>query len=175
MTAAPYQTEPRRALVRPGGSVSLLGRAGVPLDFCHFYYPPSYGRIDLSQGPQSASSRDYEYYGAGLEVGECGITLRNIHDGMDGIVESKIKASDKSEWENAATTLRVTSEFSSILVTNFIIFQFKNLSVKEAIFDSACFSKGVVILRLYLYDITSVAMCKTLPLTLTLYLFALAI
>lgn len=78
-----------------GSAVDLLCKAPVALDYCWFT-DPSQRRISISDKVAATSTDQYTYFGTGLKLGECGLTIRTANLSDSGLWKCHVGTTTKS-------------------------------------------------------------------------------
>ncbi|CAK9817723.1 Fas3 [Anthophora quadrimaculata] len=85
--------EPERpTVVRLGESLNILCRVGKPLVVCRVEIPGEQGGMVLSKGQPPEDG--IEYYGEGIESGQCGVHIAKIKESHDGIFKCTVTVTD---------------------------------------------------------------------------------
>ncbi|XP_011496129.1 PREDICTED: fasciclin-3 [Ceratosolen solmsi marchali] len=83
-TNLPVEIQPdNQVAVKLGHSQTILCKAAVALQVCRFTIP---GEDSLVLTPGQPSEDGIDYYGEGLDKGQCGVTISNIKERHDGNV-----------------------------------------------------------------------------------------
>jgi hypothetical protein len=78
----PVEIQPdNQVAVKLGHSQTILCKAAVALQVCRFTIP---GEASLVLMPRQPSEDGIDYYGEGLDKGQCGVTISNIKERHDG-------------------------------------------------------------------------------------------
>lgn len=101
--------EPASATVRNGQNVTLLCRSNSPLLYCRFEIP----RLQAFRINEKTRSDSYEYYGRGLDSGDCGVHLYHVDLNNNGVVLCTLGYRDNDSEDIGSIDLVVGSKLSS--------------------------------------------------------------
>ncbi|XP_057319433.1 fasciclin-3 isoform X5 [Microplitis mediator] len=89
--------------VRVGESLRIMCRVGQPVQFCRVEIP-SQGSMVLQ--PNQNANDGIEYYGEGLQTGQCGVYIHHVKEEYDGIFKCAIITNgSRSEVDNSLTII----------------------------------------------------------------------
>lgn len=89
--------------VRVGESLQIVCRAGRPLLVCRVEIPGEGNAMVLSEGQPPEDG--IEYYGAGLQTGQCGVRIAKVKDIHNGIFKCSLTPTNSRQ--EATESLRI--------------------------------------------------------------------
>lgn len=75
--------DPRYIATQAGQTINLLCRVAQPVSTCRFQIPGE--PVDIKLNPTWPARNDnFQYYGNGLDQGQCGVTIKNVREDYHG-------------------------------------------------------------------------------------------
>ncbi|XP_026467486.1 fasciclin-3-like [Ctenocephalides felis] len=102
---APVEIYPQNPVVLEGQNLTMLCRVGVDVHYCRITIPGLKNSLNLKSGQRVGG---YEYYGAGLEQGQCGVHIGSVTAKEAG--EFKCSMGTSPIESDASTTIIVARE-----------------------------------------------------------------
>jgi len=104
--------EPKKeTAVRVGETLQIMCKGSRPLRVCRVEIPGESNAMVLSHGQPSEDG--IEYYGQGVQHGDCGVRIAKVKDYHDGIFKCSLTSTDSRQEETASLKIIVASELSS--------------------------------------------------------------
>lgn len=111
-----------------GTAVNILCKAEIAVDYCWFMHPLGQ-RISVSDrltanmaAMATGEDNNWSYYGAGLRMGECGVTVREATLEDTGLWQCHLGTVRPTGWETSRTvSVRVSGEFVYGLILGLLI------------------------------------------------------
>lgn len=100
----------RETAVRVGESLQILCNAPQPLRICRVEIP---GEGSILLNANEPSEDGIEYYGKGLEQGECGVRIAKVKEVHDGIFKCSLTIHKSRQETTASLKIIVASKFLS--------------------------------------------------------------
>ncbi|XP_033235297.1 fasciclin-3 isoform X5 [Drosophila pseudoobscura] len=88
LTAGQVNVEPNTALLNEGDRTELLCRYGRTINYCRIEIPGEQKVLNLS--PEWSKTPGFTYYGAGLQAGQCGVTIERVKASNNGQVKCSL-------------------------------------------------------------------------------------
>lgn len=101
--------EPKKeTAVRVGESLQIMCRAGRPLRVCRVEIPGEANAMVLNQGQPAEDG--IEYYGEGLNSGQCGVRIAKVKDIHDGLFKCSLTPNDSRQEATESLKIVVASK-----------------------------------------------------------------
>ncbi|EEB19890.1 Fasciclin-3 precursor, putative [Pediculus humanus corporis] len=84
---------PERIILLENKPLEVVCRVGVPITYCRFAVPGVSSALNLR--PSIPAHEGIEYFGAGLDKGECGMLIRNVNPKHSGIIQCTMGFTDE--------------------------------------------------------------------------------
>ncbi|KAH8412563.1 hypothetical protein KR009_003150, partial [Drosophila setifemur] len=88
LTWAQVNVEPNTALLNEGDRTELLCRYGRAINYCRIEIPGEQRVLNLS--PEWSKTPGFTYYGAGLNAGQCGVSIERVKASNNGQVKCSL-------------------------------------------------------------------------------------
>lgn len=95
---------PKYQIVRVGDPVTVLCKAGAPVEYCRIKLP---GQMAYNLKPGKPPTSDVTYYGSGFKAGECGVKIENVQDKHNGQITCSVGTESDTYEVSANMTLVV--------------------------------------------------------------------
>lgn len=99
----------RETAVRVGESLQILCSAPQPLRICRIEIP---GEGSIVLNANDPSEDGIEYYGNGLEQGQCGVRIAKVKEIHDGVFKCSLTSHKYRQETTASLKIIVASKFS---------------------------------------------------------------
>ncbi|XP_025830987.1 fasciclin-3 isoform X2 [Agrilus planipennis] len=97
------EVTPKEVVALPGQNVTFLCRVGVPIQYCRIEIP---GEQTLNLNPALRPKGGIAYYGAGLQAGQCGVTIDHVKEINNGLIKCSLGI--QTEYQEPFGEMRLT-------------------------------------------------------------------